>query len=90
MKLVKNVKFSIEVHSRLVSLIEKLWISRKFTNFSKNSQNRQIFMKIMKLMKNTENIKFSNGMHYRALIFIEKLQFLEKISIFPVKAYPVQ
>ena len=31
-------------------------------------------------MKNTENIKFSNGMHYRALIFIEKLQFSDKIT----------
>ena len=57
-------------------------------------------MKIMKLMKNTENIKFSIKMPYRLVplpeklcIFhcsIEKLQFLEKISIFPVKAYPVQ
>ena len=57
-------------------------------------------MKIMKLMKNTENIKFSIKMPYHLVplpeklcIFhcsIEKLQFLEKISIFPVKAYPVQ
>ena len=75
-KLMKNIKFSIEVHSRLV--------------FLKNYEKLQIFMKIMKklMSENTENIKFSNGMHYRALIFIEKLQFLEKISNFPVKAYP--
>ena len=66
----ENIKFSNGMHCCSVIFIEKL----------------QIFMKIMKLMKNTENIKFSNGM----LIFIEKLQFLEKISIFPVKAYPVQ
>ena len=59
------------MHSRLVSLIEKLWISRKFTNFSKNSQNRQIFMKIMKLMKTTENIKFSITMPYRLASLLE-------------------
>ena len=61
------------MHSRLVSLIEKLQISWKLTNFSKNSQNRQIFMKIMKLMKNTEIIKFSIKMPYRLVSLLEKI-----------------
>ena len=37
-------------------------------------------MKIMKLKKNSKNTKFSYVMHYRALIFIEKLQFSDKIT----------
>ena len=37
-------------------------------------------MKIMKIKKNTKNTKFSYVMHYRALIFIEKLQFSDKIT----------
>ena len=48
-EIVENIKFSNGMHYRSVIFIEKL----------------QIFMKIMKLMKNTENIKFSIGMLYR-------------------------
>ena len=43
MKLVENNKFSSEIHSRLVSLFEKLHISGKITNFSENDQNDWIF-----------------------------------------------
>ena len=49
--------FSSRTSSHALIFVEKLWI----------------FMKIMKLMKNTENIKFSSGMHYRALLFIEEI-----------------
>ena len=75
MKLMKNTEIFSEMHSRLVSLIEKLQISRKITNFSANGHNEQIFMKIMKLMKNTENIKFSIKMPYRLASLLENFQF---------------
>ena len=78
----KNTKFSNEIPSRLASLIEKLQISWKFTDISKNSQNRQIFMKIRKLMKNTEIIKFSIKMPYRLASLLEKLQFSRKTMDF--------
>ena len=81
----KNTKFSNEIPSRLASLIEKLQISWKFTDISKNSQNRQIFMKIRKLIKNTENIKFSIKMPYRLVPLPEKLDIfhcsIEKLQI---------
>ena len=70
------------MHSRLVSLIEKLQISWKLANISENGQNEQIFMKIMKLMKNTEIVKFSIKMPYRLVSLLEKLQISRKITNF--------
>ena len=46
MKLVENTKFSSEMHSRLVSLLEKLQFSRKImkiTDFNEIGGKYQIF-----------------------------------------------
>ena len=61
------------MHYRALIFIEKLQISRKITNFSEDGQSDQIFMKIMKLMKNIEIIKFSIKMPYRLVSLLEKL-----------------
>ena len=102
---VQNIKFSIEVHSRLVFLLKKLVFMEimklveniKFSSripsrsviftekfpifmFSSRILSRALifiekFPIFMKIKKNTKNTKFSYVMHYRAVIFIAKLQF---------------
>ena len=83
MKILKNIKFSSKILSR--ALFSKK--NTKNTDFKENNkfssqtayrsvifiEKLQIFMKIMKLMKNTEIIKFSIERPYRLVPLPEKL-----------------